>query len=285
MAWNYNESSVVGSQYCYWGIVGTNGYVYGTSGSSMANGSDSAMGRLKGLQSLTLTVPEAPRVNIPGDNGAVTQMTLQPQELPSGTATFGVFNQTFNTKVGGMLIDQLGDFDISGGVPQCWSYARIALVVNSPAIMLDAGANESQGWQVTIINNLTVVPSDGINISTATAQAFPYSIQARRATQRLWGTAYTTVTNGSTAFTHETFTSPYPVTIHTFIGDGSDTTLTLAETPAEASGDKVKVTINGVIKTYSSDYTVNTSTKVLTFATAPASGAICEVVYQHLATC
>ncbi len=285
MAFNYNEWSIAGSQYCYWLQVGSNGYAYGTSGSGMANGADSSAGRLKGLQSFNIAVPEAPRVNIPGDNGVVTQFQLQPQELPSGTATFGVFNQTFNTVAGGTQIEAIGDYDMSQGIPQCWSFARLGMIINSPALIQDAGAVDTQGWQVTILNNLTVVPSDSINTQTATAGTFPYTISTKRASNHLWGVAYSAVTNGTTSAVYDTFSSPYPVTMHTFIGDGSDVTVVLSETPSGANGSAVKVWKDGTLLSYTTDYTVNTSTKTVTFGTAPTASSKVVILYQHLATC
>ena len=59
-----------------------------------------------------------------------------------------------------------------------------------------------------------------------------------------------------------------------FVGDGTEDDFTLTNTPNTV----VSVTVNGVEKTISTDYTV--SGKVVTFTTAPAKDAIIQIIYK-----
>jgi hypothetical protein len=65
--------------------------------------------------------------------------------------------------------------------------------------------------------------------------------------------------------------------ITTFTGNGS-TVAVAFDWPALEAAD-IKVKIDGVEKTLNVDFTVNVTTKIVTFAAAPASGAVC-VVYR-----
>ena len=53
--------------------------------------------------------------------------------------------------------------------------------------------------------------------------------------------------------------------MHRFTGDGSTVAYNLDYTEAESSGDKCHVYVDGALQTYTTDYTVASST--LTFAT------------------
>ena len=67
-------------------------------------------------------------------------------------------------------------------------------------------------------------------------------------------------------------------TTDTFTGDGSDTTFTLSEVPANAT--QIMVFVDGILQKSSTNYSVNTSTGVLTFTSAPDNSA--EIEVKHL---
>ena len=59
-----------------------------------------------------------------------------------------------------------------------------------------------------------------------------------------------------------------------FTGDGVEDDFTLKSTPTEV----VSVTVNGVAKTATTDYTV--AGKVVTFTSAPADDAVIQIIYK-----
>lgn len=107
---NVNQFTAMGSQYTFW-AVNTNGYPDGTSATTIANGSNSGMGRLKGVSKFGATMPESPRNVVLGDNGVVGQFLGQPQALPTGELTTSVFDQTFQTVANGQLVFADGNYD------------------------------------------------------------------------------------------------------------------------------------------------------------------------------
>jgi len=62
-------------------------------------------------------------------------------------------------------------------------------------------------------------------------------------------------------------------------GDGSTTAFVLGSTPI--SGSHVDVFLDGLHQKVTTDFTVNTSTKTVTFTTAPANGQ--ELVFKYIA--
>ena len=67
-------------------------------------------------------------------------------------------------------------------------------------------------------------------------------------------------------------------TTDTFTGNGSATTFTLTEVPANST--QIMVFVDGILQKSSTNYSVNTTTGVLTFTSAPDSSA--EIEVKHL---
>ena len=67
-------------------------------------------------------------------------------------------------------------------------------------------------------------------------------------------------------------------TTDTFTGNGSATTFTLSEVPANST--QIMVFVDGILQKSSTNYSVNTTTGVVTFTSAPDSSA--EIEVKHL---
>jgi hypothetical protein len=81
--------------------------------------------------------------------------------------------------------------------------------------------------------------------------------------------------------------SPYPITYQTYIGGGGAAqTVTLSETPAAASGNALQIWDNGTALVYTTNYSVVTTTKVVTFVgTDPAAAHVAVMRYQFIPSC
>jgi len=74
---------------------------------------------------------------------------------------------------------------------------------------------------------------------------------------------------------------PYGIRVdEAFTGDGTTTTFTLAYSPVVNGSDAVRV--DGVFQVRDTDYSINYQTGVITFVTAPASGASILVNYVYI---
>ncbi len=71
-------------------------------------------------------------------------------------------------------------------------------------------------------------------------------------------------------------------TTDTFTGDGSDADFTLTEVPANST--QIMVFVDGILQKSSTNYSVNTTTGVLTFTSAPDNSAEIEVKHLGLRT-
>lgn len=280
---NTNQYSALGVQYAFWAAL--NGYYpYGTTG-TIANGAGAGMGRMLGVQDANVTPPQAGNAYVPGDNGVVTVFKTQPTELPTGTLTVGVEDQVFNAKANGSKVYFEGDWDISYDLPLCYSFADLMFIFNSPGSSQETSSKDEASWVVTIWVKVQVQAAIMAQMQNATPWTFAHNITMKRASNAPWGQAMSVANHGSTAYGVIRFNSDYPVTMHTFIGGDSTTTVTLNETPAAASSAAVQLWQTNVKKVYTTDYTLVTSTKVVTFAAAPGTGVVNQFLYKFVPSC
>lgn len=289
---NLEQFGAVGSQYTFYAIK--SGLVpHGTDG-NLAAAEDSGMGRIKQMVSLTATVPEDRRVNLRGDNATWAQQVLAADTLPSGNMLLGMFDANFSTKISGTGIYTDGQWDMHANTVSCRSYEPLAIVVNSPAKSGADGSLGESGWQVT---EYLFVEANSLNpgeINIDTPQEYPFSLTINETAYPLWGDAFSNQSDWGLvrAFVVGPYASPYPVTYHTYIGDGTASqTVTLDYTPAGEDSDNVVVwdftpsTSAATKLDYTTNYTVSASTKVVTFATDPADGNAQIIKYQFVPEC
>lgn len=274
-----------GVDIAFWARNGTDGLPRGITG-TLANGADSAMAQLVGVQTANLTVQQPRRVNSAGDDGVAAQFIFQPEELPSGDLLLAVFDADFVAQSQGIKVYTDGDWSVTSLQPEQPVFSDITLIINSQAKSKDSGSSGSAGYQVAIFPKVNAVPLGATGIATAAATAYSHALIANKSSIKPWGTAFSTTNDGTTqAAVYGPFFSEGKVRLQTFIGDGSDTTVTLANTPYAASANKVKVfqTVAGVTSplTYTTDFSVSGTT--LTFAVAPAAASINVIRYEYAA--
>lgn len=284
---NSNEFVENGAQYLFYAVL--DGYTpKGTTG-TIANGSSAGMGRLRGVDTIDIGEPDAPRVYAVGDNGVISAFINQPPTMPGGNLTLGVFNQNFVTKSNGTKIFTIGDWDLALGFPLCFSLADQLLIINAPANSEESSSLDEGGWACSMVLKAQIQGKSSNQIQTAAPRKYGNVLSLKRSTYAPWGLAFSSATHGSTAGAFlGPFMSPYPIKMHTFIGDNSTVTFTLDETPAAANSTAVYLTQAGTALVYGAGagkYVVDTSTRVVTMGTAPGAGVIVTVLYEFIPGC
>lgn len=281
--------SFVGSQHTYFGLLDNSGYLMGTTG-SIANGSDAGMGRLNGVESVNLNVPEARVVAIPGDNGLKGAMLIPSANAPEGAITTSIADLTFQSVAQSLTTRTLGNTVTQVLGPQCPTFKSLCLVVNSPALDQTAGNVGVPGWHSYIFLKDQVQPRGADNIQNGNAAQFPHRIVATYASTFPWGEAFPSSTGYGTltGLILDMGWSAYPWTGHTFVGDNSTTTFTVDETPAGEDGNYTLAWQAGTLLVYGSGagkYQVVASTKTYTLGTAPGTGVKLVTFYQYVPGC
>lgn len=280
-----NELAANGIQYGYW-YVRNGAYPYGTTG-TIANGASAGGGRLN-IKSVEVTEPAVERVYPAGNNGTLgVTFTNQPTELPTGNLTMEALDQTFVAKSNGLILDTWAGWDVLGFGPVCYTYSSMMFVLNSPAKSLETATLGEAGWLVTVLLNVENFATTMATMTTRAVQEWANALSFSRSSTLPWGTAFTNADNASTGFVGVQFSSDYPVSAHTYVADGTATTFTLDLAPIAASANAVMIVKNGAATpmAYTTDYTVNTTTKVVTLVAAGSAGDKYVVFYKHAATC
>jgi hypothetical protein len=279
-----SQFSGLGVQKTFWGFNDDAGYLTGTA-TELANGEDSGMGILKGVGNINLQLPADRVIDVPGDNTIVASFLIPAATSPQGEMVARVYNPEFVTLSESALINTEDGLDFAlMGIP-CPTYRSLTLISNAPAKAQTSGSVGQPVWRVNMYFNLNV-QALGNNIQDATPDDYTHTLVANRSDVTPWGAPITSVLYGATqAYGFRPFQSPYPIHMQAFVGDNSIDTLVLDETPAAASSVAVRVYEDGVKQVYTTDYTVVTATKTISFVAAPAAGAKVEVFYQFIPSC
>lgn len=278
-----NSFTAIGPQSVFWAKA-KNGLPYGTTGDIAAGGS-AGMGRLAGVKSLDVTEPDSETVTPTGNNGALDSYILAPNAGPTGTLTTSARDQVFTQASNGMKIATTGSRDLLGLIPACSNYGQIQLLVNSPAKSVETATIGEDGF---VVNGLMSVRNNSKAFTTMTERAvrdWVNNMVFSRSSKTLWGEVWSTNTHGSTSFVGFEFSSPYPIHIKTFIGDGTIDEVLLDEPLAEANAANVQVWRAGTSLVYTTAFSADVATNKVEFVAPPANGSINIIVYGYLPVC
>jgi azurin len=264
----------------------TSGIPEGTTG-ALAQGADQGMLRHKGFASLTDTPATAESVPITGDGGNLGTMFSRSIDNSTGTITFNAIDQTFQGVAEDLSVYSDGDHEKIGiDDSSCAELNDLSMIINSRATSLETASLDEKGWEVIEYFNLTAEKTDHSTSGTEfTAQPQGYNLTFTHASLDMDGVTISNTNYNRTKLRGVRYWSENPVNRHTLIGDGVATTVTLDETPAAENGDKVKVYIDGTAKAYTTDYTVNATTKVVTFVAAPGADEEVVIAYEFIKSC
>lgn len=283
-----NISALAGGDisHVWWGLKG-NGFVQGTNG-AIAAGGDSGMGRFPATSTITPAVPELPKVDIDSDAGIDGAVRGQPNASSSAVVTGGVIDQVYMAAQDNRLVKVEGPDDLIIATQLCLAFNQSMYVINVPAICRDAGANYGElGYMVTEFWACTAEYNPFSDMGRGVQSASIINLILGNVGVTPWGE--TIVAAGEYGVTRgmglTPYWSQYPVTYHTFVGDGATVVFTLDVTPAAEDGDALQMWEAGVSQSYTSDYSVVAATRVVTFVAAPASLAVAVAKVKYLPTC
>lgn len=280
---NINASSAADVGDVFVGLVGS-GIIQGTSG-AIANGGDSGMGRFQAASDIATTLPSLPNVNLDSDGGVDGAVKGQPTESNSAVITGGVIDQIIAAMATNALIKEEGPHDYIGGSQICLTHNPMCFVINRPGAIRDSGANFGQiGWEVTEIWNALAEVKQFNQIGRGVQGQQIVELVFNHVGKTIWGETILAADFGYTRMWGlKPYWSEFPVHYHTFVGDAVTNTFTLDETPHSADGDALQAWQSGNKMTYTNDYTVVPSTRVVTLVGTPGVGTLipCKVLYDR----
>ena len=281
-----NRAVIGPSEYAF--IAKKNGvYPYGITG-TLANGADAGMSRAIGFTALDETVPAGTQSSAVGDNRVISGFRQGPTELATAALGFIVFDHTIVAELTGSTIYTDGEYDISWRSQRCITIPNCVLMVSSRAKSQDSGAANEPGWSTKIYPAVELVQEgESYNGQSADAVLFNFAVTMNEVDTTPWGELIATNYGQDYGFSTRPIITDYPMTMHTYIGDGSTTSFVLDETPAAADALKVPDFEDGVALTYTTDYTAVEATKTVAYEAGaiPAAAAVNIVPYQFVPGC
>jgi hypothetical protein len=280
---NVQKYTTAGLQVGHYGFRHASGYMIGAA-STLANAGSSGMVPLDGIESISLQ-PQAGRiVNIGGNDGNVGSYIFPPDASPTGDLVLGTFNANAAALPLANKVWTDGDLDRVPIQPSDYDYKNMIIVTCSRAQSRDAATLGTNGFVVKEYCNVVLVPRFEASLQNATGANWTHQIIANQSTTLPDGRALSLANQGTTKAVGFQSWSPNLWTYHVFVRDGIATTFTLDHLPLAADAVKTRVTNNGTLLSYTTDYTVSTSTGVVTLAAVGTAGHIVVVGYQYSAT-
>jgi len=262
--------------------VDSAGYLASATGATLANGSNSAMGRLIGAKAVPYTVPEAERVPATGDDAVLGTFQFASGDPSAFVLELGANDMDFTALAQGTLVEAVSNWSWGLVRPGTLTFTDICLNLVSQAKSQASGSLGAALYKSMVLPkcNLTALGMSGI--ARRNAQTVRFGVTVNPTDRTPWGALMAEGTQGDTKADAWEVTTDNRLSFHTFRGNGAATTVTLNNTPAAAAATAVKVFYDGVIQAYTTNYTVNTGTRVVTFVTAPGAGVRVTIVYEYV---
>lgn len=262
-----------GVQQAYLGFLDTTAFLTGNSVTAPSNGSGSNMIRLLGVQEAQPGVIESDAENIPGDDGSLGKINFPPEETPEFVITAGAFDLDTNAKLQSTLVEALAN-GIQLGIlqPNDPTNPDCVVILNSKTKKKDVGVDGAKAWSGLIVNLASIEPLSRETFSGRTGAVNRLKVTSNIASKKAWGVTITDAVNGTTGGVYFEFTNDYPISMFRYTGSGSGGQTFLAD-PIPNSVSDLMIWSNTALLTPTTDYTVNTTTGLVTFVTNPAAGA------------
>lgn len=278
-----SKYTVAGLHSMWWSVISkandsTKGFAIGQ-GTTLANGADSAFAQLLGIAALDLPLGDAPTATTRGDNTAQGKFIFA-GDPPEGSMTQGTFSNDFAALAQGTKEVAYTTWRRLPMGYNSGSASQFVMIFNFNNISKDA-ANKGQAGFTQLIYYMTNAVPNMNNPSDQAEGEFPVSLISNNVTTIFTGETLTKAIEGQDEGAVAIQTSDFPITGHSYVGDGATLNFTLGQTPVAEDGDAVKLWEDGVLQDYPADYTVVASTKVLTFAVAPVADVVDIVLYEY----
>ncbi|MBK8035298.1 MAG: hypothetical protein IPK17_38500 [Chloroflexi bacterium] len=263
----FDSFIAAGVDLAFYGVNDEDGYLKGGTLTAPANGSTagSPMLRMKGMVNADVAIAEPATVNVPGDNGTQGQFIFPPDTTPAFTLEASVFKLATQALAQGTLTYADGDTTLGVLQPNEYDPPDMCWILQSPSKKKDVGVNGVKAWSGYIIPTTQAYPIGRAAMRTREAATDRMRVTANPASMLPDGLAIDETNFGATGGVIVPFTNDYPIFMQRFTGDGTETDFTLTYAPAVNAASQIRVRVNGVLAVFGTDYTVNLSTKTITF--------------------
>jgi len=270
-----------GVQYAQYGIYNSTGIHLGGAATLAQGAAGNGMKQLKGIKRANPGPVEPESVPVSGDDGPLGAIDFPPGEVPEWITESGIFDLDIQAALQTTSVQQLGDVQLGAIQPNNPVYPDTAWIYQSKSKKKDSGSDGFKAWSGIIVPIATAVPLGREEMAERTAAVDRYKITAQVASKQAWGVTIASGDLGTDGAPLIPFSAENPVTMHVFEGDGAISEFGPLDYTPVSVGKIVIFEGNGQLLTPTTDYTVDTATKLITrVAGAMAAGTRWQVFYE-----
>jgi len=252
-------------------VLNTSGYPNATAADTAYSGVD-----IGGARSMTINDPEPQQIVHYGDDQVFALDQLPATEPISGSLVVGKDSFAVDAAITGQTTFTVGEAKMFGvGTSEKGSENQVGILAYRQVLDTTDDAQQLRRWAYYLIPVSYLIPQQGS--FDANPEERTYTIRPQIASNHLWGTAFSTSTEGfDTAQVLKGITEYKPKIL---AWNGNDTATEFTLSPSVANDNTAKVTcwVDGTLQT-SGGITVATNT--VTFTTAPTTDAKVVVFYE-----
>lgn len=236
----------------------------------------SGMERIHGAQTLNLAVPEPSRVTQLGDDGPMATFDFDAESSPADTLALAARQMAFDAFIEGKKVETIDGLSMIVAQPHGNAEPPAIVLVLSRRAKNQSGGKQ---WETKIVPSAGI-KSLGAAFEQRSVTPYNYSVSTTLTDRTPWGKLLSASANGATAGPILDVEGDNPAMMHAFLGNGTEADVILDYTPIAG---KVSVYVEGVKQTLTTDFTVNTSTKTVTFeaGSIPAASERVVVLYEY----
>lgn len=242
-------------------------------------------------QDFPLTFPEPEDIIIDSETGVVSMGNIVGgQTRTRFTATIGTFDLTFHSEIQGTNLVNDGAFTTSALMPLDPQVPTFMLMQqNYSKKYAGSGVLGQRTHTMRVLFNTTLARIGPSSVTMREAQTDQYLIEADPFRYTPLGETINSTNYGPCGMVGYEADLPHFVDFVRFTGDGVEDEFNFPRAlPAAAvAGTDVHVSVDRNRQTATVDYTINTTTNILTFeaGSIPADGAVINVWYAWVADC
>lgn len=273
---SFKQNLSAGVQQAWLSFLDNENFALGNATTAIAAGDIRGSYPFTGIQEMPTGILEGENVPVPGDDTTLGSFIFASADPREFLMNFGQGDLTLDAYLQGTLVETLGNINIGLSDPGNPVYPTVCLIVNSRAIKRDAGQSGQAAWSGYIYPVVQLQPLSRETLTGRTAGVYRYKGTAQAAYNHPWGVTIAEAVNGDVSSFSFPFTSPYPLTLDAFRGNGVKTSWVLNKTPVDTNGTKafverVSLAVSGVTP----------STKTMTTSLAAADNGRGVVVYGY----
>ena len=248
----FKQSLQAGVQQSWISFLDSDNFAIGNATSAITAGTIRGSYPFVGIQEMPTSILEGETVPVPGDDTNLGNFIFASADPREFLMNFGQGDLTLDALLQSTLVETLGNINIGLGDPGSPNYPTVCLIVNSRAIKRDPGIAGQSAWSGFIFPVVQIQPLNRETLTGRTAGVQRYKGVAQAAYNHPWGVTIAEAVNGDVSSFSFPFTSPYPLTLDAFKGDGIVTAWVLNKTPVDTNGTKafverVAATVNSVV--------------------------------------